>query len=235
MMKQLIVSLLCLLAAIMPAAAAEEHLPPSVTVTGVGKTFAKPDTAHVSIGVTAQATTAKAAVADNSSAMTSLIATIKHKGIADKDIQTSFFNVNPVYDNSNNRFNQSKVVGYRVSNQVSVKVRNLDVLGDLLDAAVENGANTINGVSFSVDNPDPFLDKARQLAVVDAHRKAELYAGAANLRLGRVLYITESGAVSPPVPRMFAFAAAAPMQAAVPIESGENRMQETVTVIYAIE
>lgn len=160
---------------------------------------------------------------------------MKSKNIADKDILTSNFSVNPQYryDNINGQ-QRASIVGYQVSNEVTVKIRNLPSLGDILDAVITAGANNVNGISFSLAEPGNVLDQARQKAMADAKRKAELYAGAAGVKVGRVLYITESsGSIQPPGPMMMMARAA--VSEAVPISAGEQESTATITVIYAIE
>lgn len=213
-----------------------KDLPPSVTVTGEGHASAKPDQAQISMGVLSDAKTAAAALKTNTEKMNALMSTLKSKNIAEKDILTSNFSVNPQYryDNVSGQQRPS-VVGYQVSNEVHVKIRNLPTLGEILDAVIAAGANNINGISFSLAEPATVLDQARQKAVADAKRKAEIYAGAAGIKIGRVLYITESsGTVYPPRPMMMMAARAASAES-VPIAAGEQESTASITVIYALE
>jgi uncharacterized protein YggE len=212
-----------------------KDLPPSVSVTGEGHAYAKPDQAQISMGVTSDAKTAAVALKTNTDKMTSLFSTLKSKNIADKDVLTSNFSVNPQYryDNINGQ-QRASIVGYQVSNEVTVKIRNLPSLGDILDAVITAGANNVNGISFSLAEPGSVMDQARQKAMADAKRKAELYAGAAGVKVGRVLYITESsGSIQPPRPMMMMARAA--VSDAVPISAGEQESTASITVIYAIE
>lgn len=229
-------SLCGIISAASPGFALEmKDLPPSVSVTGEGHAYAKPDQAQISMGVTSDAKTAAVALKTNTDKMTSLFSTLKSKNIADKDILTSNFSVNPQYryDNINGQ-QRASIVGYQVSNEVTVKIRNLPSLGDILDAVITAGANNVNGISFSLAEPGNVLDQARQKAMADAKRKAELYAGAAGVKVGRVLYITESsGSIQPPRPMMMMARAA--VSEAVPISAGEQESTATITVIYAIE
>lgn len=229
--------LLTALSAAAPGWAIEmKDLPPSISVTGEGHAYAKPDQAQISMGVVSDSKTAAVALKSNNEKMTTLISTLKSKGIAEKDILTSNFSVNPQYryDNVNGQQRPS-IIGYQVSNDVHVKIRNLPSLGDLLDAVITAGANNVNGISFSLAEPDSVLDQARQKAMSDAKRKADLYAGAAGIKAGRVLYITESsGTIQPPRPMMM-MAARASMESSVPIASGEQESTASVTVVYAIE
>jgi uncharacterized protein len=230
-------SLCGIVSAALPGLAVEmKDLPPSVSVTGEGHAFAKPDQAQISMGVVSDAKTAAVALKTNTDKMNSLMSTLKSKGIAEKDILTSNFSVNPQYryDNINGQQRPS-IVGYQVSNEVHVKIRNLPTLGDILDAVITAGANNVNGISFSLAEPDSVLDQARQKAMADAKRKAELYAGAAGVKVGRVLYITESsGTIQPPRPMMM-MAARAEMAQSVPISAGEQESTAAITVVYAIE
>ena len=232
-MHRLLIASFSLLMLALQAWATEQNLPPSISVTGTGKVSGKPDMASIDVGVTSQATTAKQALAVNSTSMTTLVAAVKDHGVAEKDVQTSNFSVNPVYTNDSSGRN-ARITGYQVTNQVHLRVRNLAGLGDLLDAIVQNGANSVNGISFYIENADKLMDTARGKAVEDAHRKAVLYAGAAGVKLGRVLYINESGGYSPPTPglMMHSYRAAA---ASTPIEIGEEEMQSNINVVYAIE
>jgi uncharacterized protein YggE len=205
---------------------------PSVTVVGSGDVSAKPDMAHVQIGVVEQAQTAAKALAANTAAMEELLKTLSARGIAEADIQTADFSVSPRYRQGPN-VQTPEIIGYQVSNQVSVRVRNLSLLGPVLDEVVGKGANQIHGISFAVNDPNPILDQARQKAVQDAHRKAELYAKTAGVKLGRVLRIEES---LPHLPRgevlnLGMARAAAP----VPIAPGEQKYQASIVITYAIE
>lgn len=228
--------LLTAISAAAPSLAIEmKDLPPSVSVTGEGHAYAKPDQAQISMGVVSDSKTAAIALKSNNEKMTNLISTLKAKGIAEKDILTSNFSVNPQYryDNVNGQ-QRPTIIGYQVSNDVQVKIRNLPSLGDILDAVVTAGANNVNGISFSLAEPAGVLDQARQKAMSDAKRKADLYAAAAGVKVGRVLYITESsGTIQPPRPMMMQ-ARAASIES-VPISSGEQESTATITVVYAFE
>jgi uncharacterized protein len=214
-----------------------KELPPSITVTGEGHAFARPDQVHITMGVVSESKTAAVALSNNNTKMDALIKTLSGKGIADKDILTSNFSVNPQYRYDNVGGQQrSTLIGYQVSNDVQVKIRNLSSLGDILDAVVTSGANNVNGINFSLAEPAPVLDQARIKAMTDAKRKAEIYANAAGVKIGRVLYITESsGMIQPPRPMGIKMRAYAPQEASVPIATGEQESSASITVVYAIE
>lgn len=205
--------------------------PPSITVVGSGTAAARPDTAEVSAGVVTQAGTAAQALAQNNAAMEKVIQAVKAMGIADKDIQTTNVSVVPQRRQGRQEPQPPDIVGYEVSNQVRIKVRDLGALGRLLDALVGQGANVLGGISLSVDDPAPVLDQARTKAMADARRKAEVYSKAAGMTLGPVLSIREGAA---PVPRfgveMPRMMAASP----VPVAPGEQEFQASITVTYAL-
>lgn len=217
-----------------PATAAEGRpLAPSLTVVGTGEVTARPDLAVLQVGVVTQAPSAAKALQANNEAMSRLLKTLTARGIAEKDIQTSNFHVAPRYRQGRQGEPTHEVVGYQVSNQVRVKVRPLTTLGPLLDELVGEGANQVHGIQFSVTEPNRLLDEARRKAVADARHKAELYASAAGIKLGRVLLMQEQAPSIPHAP--FAFGGVREAAAAVPVAPGEQEFQATITVAYALE
>ncbi len=218
--------------------AQETARPGTIAIDGQGEVFAKPDTAYVESGVTSYGDSAREALDANSKDMAALIETLKAAGIEARDIQTSGFSVNPnyVYSNDVDENGYSlppKINGYIVTNSVTVRVRDLEKLGAVLDQSVSVGANTINGVNFTVADPSGLLDEARKLAFADAREKAELYAGLAEVDLERLLSITESTGYSAPQPMMRQAAmemAASP----VPVEAGELSYTITVSVTWEV-
>lgn len=215
-----------------PVRAGENQLRPAITVLGTGEISARPDQAQVTLGVVTQATTASAALDANTRSIKSLFETIAKHGIAEKDMQTSNFSVSPQYRHDRAGTNPPEIVGYQVSNQVRVKVRQLESVGKLLDSVVQGGANQIQGVQFSVADPQPLLDAARRKAVADARRKAELYAKEAGVVLGPVLSIDEQVHGGP---RPFEGGMVREMAAAVPIAAGEQDFQVSIVMKFAIE
>jgi len=142
----------------------------TMQMSGHGEIMAKPDTAYVTSGVTSQAATAKDALAANTADMTALIGVLKDAGVAEEDIQTSGFAVNPNYIYSDQRDANGyqlppKISGYTVTNSVTVHVRDLSILGTMLDKEVSVGANTINGINFAVEDPSALYDQARKAAL----------------------------------------------------------------------
>jgi len=222
-------ALLPLLAA--PAAAADEPVR-RMTVTGTGEVSGRPDMADVTVGVETDAETARAGLDANNAAMTRVMAAMADLGIAEKDLQTSGFSINPRYEQKPNSNEPPRLVGYQVRNQLHVAVRDLDKLGQVLDAAVTQGSNRIDGLAFGFAAPESMLDEARKRAVADARRKAQIYAEGLDLKLGSILSVDEAGGGGPPRPMFARALAAAP---AVPIAAGESTLQVQVNVVWQIE
>jgi uncharacterized protein YggE len=153
-------------------------------------------------------------------------------GVAPKDIQTSRFSVQPVYAPQEPR-TEPKLAGYSVSNQVRVRIRQIDKVGEILDRLVTAGVTDIGNVEFLVSEPSKALDQAREAAIADARRRAEVYAHASGIQLGQVEWITEDSGLGPSVP-MRAQGASAAMAAPVPISSSEDTLRVRVTVGFDI-
>lgn len=213
---------------------------PSLSVSGTGRVSAAPDLAEITLGVVAQAETARDALRANTQSMTKLMELLKVRGVAAKDIQTTNINVSPQYSQPPQPVPGRpgepfvpKIVGYNVTNTVQVTARNLDKLGELLDGLVEAGANQMHGIGFRIDQPEKLLDQARKAAVADARRKAQMIADEAGVVLGRPLQISESGAPAPqPMFRGRAMMAAA--ADAVPVAGGEQELSVTVHIVYEL-
>lgn len=213
----------------------------SMQITGHGEVMAAPDTAYVTSGVTSQGTTAKEALDANTKDMTALIATLKAAGIESVDIQTSGFSVNPNYvytdqKDANGYQLPPKIVGYTVTNGVTVHVRDLTKLGVVLDQAVTVGANTISGINFAVEDPTELYNEARKAAFADAKGKADLYAQAAGVELASLSLISEQqGYNAPPMPYAAKAEFASRDVAAVPVEVGQLTFSIDVNVNWDLE
>jgi uncharacterized protein YggE len=215
------------------AAPAQAQQPPAapqarIVVIGEGSITAAPDYAEISSGVTTRGKTAKEAADANAKTMAAVTAALSSSGIEQKDIQTSRFSVQPVYA-SPQPGTEQKLTGFSVSNQVRVKIRQIGKVGDILDRLIENGATDVGSVEFLHSDTAKLLDQARESAVADARRKAELYAHAAAQNLGGVAWITEDSGYAPPMPMTMMRAAAAPGMA-VPISAGEDTLRVRITV-----
>ncbi len=209
------------------AQAAESH----ITVTGNGSAEAAPDMASVSLGVVTEAATAAGAMAANSAALTEVMATLAEAGIEPRDIQSSGLTLSPAYEDTYQGGPEGpRVRGFVAQNMVTVRVRALGSLGGVLDAAVGHGANTLYGLGFGLQDPEPKLDDARREAIADARRKAELYALAAGVTLGEVVSISEQVDYGRPMPEMRAASFA--KDAGVPVAEGELNLTASVTVVY---
>jgi uncharacterized protein len=221
------------LAAASPALAQDAKMPRLISLSGHGEVRRAPDTAVVTAGVLSQGATAAEALAANTSAMNALFAALTDAGIAEKDVQTSNFMVQPRYNFQENK--APELVGYDVSNNVTVTIRKIADLGTVLDKVVQAGSNQINGIGFDVAEPAAFLDEARKLATEDATRKAKIYAAAMGVTLGPVMSISEGVSHQPPMPMargkvMMADAASAP----VPVAAGEQRLSVDVNITWEI-
>ncbi len=220
--------------AMAPAQAEESKILRSITISGHGEVRAVPDIAVVSVGVTTQASTARDALDGNTKTMQALLETLKKAGLESRDMTTSNFSVGPRLDYGNNNGQPPKVVGYDVNNMLTITVRKIDDLGDLLDLAVSTGSNTINGIGFNISKPDTLLTDARIAAVKDARKKAETYASAGGFKLGNVVSITEGTAYQPPI-TYTAKAERSEASDAVPIAQGEQALSVDVSMTFEIK
>ena len=223
---------LCLAPALAPppAAAQQPDRLRGLTLVGVGEVRARPDLAVVRVGVVSQDATARAALDKNNQAMRAVMAALQDEGIAERDMQTSQFTVQPRYRHDQAGEAPPRIDGYEVSNQLAVTVRDLDALGPVLDQAVSVGSNQILGVEFDLADPEPRRDEARRLAVEDAMRKANVYAEAAGVELGPIRSMTEQSRLDPPQPYQRMEMA----QSSVPIAEGEQVVAVQVTVTWDI-
>ena len=204
-----------------------------ITVTGEGLVAAIPDLAYVSIGVSQQAETAAEAMAAMSAGMTAVMAQLAAAGIAPTDIQTGQLTLDALYDNSSyDGTGTPDVIGYVATTMVEVRVRDLTLVGTVLDAAIQDGANRLGGVRFDLANPGPAMDEARRRAVADAQARAALFAAASGVSLGALITLTEQSGYMNPAPMFDARMADASM--AVPVAGGEVSLQAMVTMVYAI-
>lgn len=225
-----------LAAVLLTAPAAAGDAPPrTIRVTGEGKATAVPDLATIQAGVVTQAATAEKALAANSKAMRQLLDALKAFGIAAKDVQTSRFDIHPIYKHDDKGRRLPEIASYRVTNQARVRVRKLGQLGEVLDAVVAAGGNQVTGIDLSLDDPTVALDKARARAVADARRRANLYAEAAGVRVGKVLTIREQTAALPPPRPLDVAAFAKEAGGAVPIATGEEELRARIDMTFALE
>jgi uncharacterized protein len=227
LMSALILSSALGLSALAPANA-ETAAPRTISVTGTGNTEVAPDMATLMIGVTTQADTAAAALTANSAATEAVIARLTAAGIEPRDLQTSNLYINPNFTGYDSL--TPTISGYIASNLLTVRVRKIETTGDVLDASVADGANTLNGLTFGLANPEPAYNEARKEAVSDARAKAELLAEAAGVKLGAVLSISDMGSMTDPAPMYRDAVSASP----VPVVGGELGLIANVSVTFEI-
>jgi uncharacterized protein len=207
-----------------------QTMPPAViSVTGEATVSVPPDLAQIDGGVTSEAKTAREATDANNAAMGKVLLALKGAGIDEKDFQTSRLSLQP--QSAPNRTGPAAIVGYRASNRVTIRLRDVAKVASVIDTLVAAGANDIGGINFMVSQASKLLDEAREQAIADARRKAEIYAKAAGVTLGAPLSISEEGNVAPvPYRRM-----AAGMAASAPVAQGEETLAVTVSVSWAIK
>lgn len=216
-----------------------------INVSGIGRATAKPDLAVLSLGVEGFAPTVADARRIAAEAMNGVLRVLRQGGVAEKDIETQFFNIQPEYTfeevvSREGRRTERRLLGYRVTNAVSVKVRALDTVGTLIDGAAEAAGDAVrlNGLSFTLENGKALEEQARTLAVRDALAKAQLFAREAGARAGKLVSIMEvSGpqfAKADVAVERFAAAAGAP-EAPTPIAPGELDVTVVVQAVFAVE
>lgn len=203
-------------------------------VVATGEVNRVPDLARISAGVVTQAPTASEAIRQNAARMESVRRALRAAGIADRDIQTSAINLYPEYHHTQDQ--PPRLTGYRASNEVSVRFRDLARTGAILDALVAQGANQINGPMLTLDRPEAAMDEARASALRTARTRADAYASALGMRVVRVLSVSESGGPGMPYPAMRTYdmvaTSAAPQ---TQIEPGEQTIGATLTVSFELQ
>ena len=210
-----------------------------LSVVGEGLVRGRPDMALISMGVVSEAVSAGEALAANSAAMTRIIAALKAEGLESRDLQTANFSVEPRYSQPPRDYDGSqpfepRIVGYAVRNELTIRIRELQEVGALLDKVIELGANSISGPIFTVAEPTGLEDQARRAAMEDALRKGRLYADAAGLALGPIARIEESVVQWPQPMPLGAMAREMAADASVPVEAGELTFQAHVSVSWQL-
>jgi uncharacterized protein len=207
--------------------------PGTITVTGTGRASVQPDLADLRLGVTITAPTVESARSANSSTLAAVIARLKALGIEDRDLQTSIVSVSPQYDYSREG-EPPRLAAYTFSNLVAAVVRDIERVGEAIDAALTAGATNVDRIAFRVADQSRAEREAREAAVADARLKAETFAAAAGVRIDGVAAIVESGTPIPfpaPFAERMAFTA---NDASTPIEPGTNEVTATVSIVYRI-
>jgi uncharacterized protein YggE len=223
------------IALIATPALAQVNPPPTISVSGEGTVSVPPDLAVVDGGVTTDAKTAREAAEANNAAMAKVLAALKSAGIAEKDMQTSRLSLFPQYAQQtrpNSNPGPNVISGYRASNRVTIRVRDVTKVAGTIDALVSSGANEVGGINFMVTKASQLFDDARSDAIADARRKAEIYAKAAGVKLGAPISISEDSG-SAPAPMMLRKMAAD--SASAPVAQGEEVLRVNVSVSWEIK
>ena len=208
------------------------NMPGQISVSATGQSYQVPDTATVSAGVVTQAKTASAAMSANAAQMSRTMDELLKAGIEKRHIQTSQLSLQPRYDYSDRK--APLITGYEARNTVTAKSEDIDKVGAMLDALVAAGANNINGINFSIKDPEAAQSEARKKAVKKARQKAEEMADAAGVDLGPIIQISEGGSFRPPQPMMMR-SAAMDMAESTPVAAGEQALSVTVNMTFEIK
>ena len=208
-----------------------------IWITGQGKVTVVPDIATLRLGIEAQEATVAEAQAEAAEAMDKVMAALIDTKVAEKDIQTQYFSIRQV-TRWDRETDQEIVVGYRVTNMVTAKIRDIDKVGFIIDVVVRAGGDLIriDSIAFSVDDPSAYYEEARQKAIADAQVRAENLARLGGVRLGKPTYISESIYMPPPIYPRAVVEEAVPGAAPPPtsISPGEMEISLTVQMAYAI-
>ena len=204
----------------------------TVSFSGEGKAKAAPDTAKIEIGLLTEGKDSISVQNENSSKMNSVIKFLKNQGIKDEDIKTNNYNLSPKYDYNKGK---STLAGYILNQSLSVTIRDIAKVGDILDGAVSNGANQINSISMLVDKPEELKNKAREEAVKQAKEKAKFTSKTAGFRLGRIIGFNENSAGEPPMFYEAMGMGGAVAKSAPQIEPGNQDITVSVTLTYLIK
>ena len=206
-----------------------------IAVAGEGSVSVAPDIALVNLGVEVTAGTVADARSQAADAMDAMQGAMNDEGVEDKDIQTQYFNIYPQYQYADNK--APEIVGYTVSNTVQVKIRNLDSVSAVLDGAIAAGGDAVrvNGISFTIEDPEEFLADARREAVENAREHAQVLADAAGVELGDAISINESTNYNGGLYYPAAERADAGMGGSTPVNPGEQELRVNVTVVYGIK
>lgn len=202
-------------------------------VTGEGSVAAKPDIATLNVGIQAQGSTVKAAQDQINATINKVAEAIKKLGVEQKDIQTTNYNINPNYDFQGNI---QRITGYSASTNLSIKVRNIDLVNQVIDQATGSGANQVGGISFDVDDKTKLENEARQKAVAEARGKAESAAKIAGFKLGRIVNYSENFEGEPrPIPLRMSVGAPDAEKLETAVEPGSSEIRVIVTLSYEIQ
>jgi len=221
-----------------------QNAPHEINVTGEGKAYAKPDVAIVSFGAHTEAPKSQEAVAKNNAIMDAVIEAVKDLGVKDEDIQTTMYNLQPVYDYNVQPLRAMSypypgggttvLRGYALDQQIQVKIRNFDNINAILDVAAKNGANTISSLQFTVDDMEKLKAEAREKAIKQAKEKATSMFQASGLNGAKVVNISEGYAYPYGMGGTVMLEKAADAAPAPNIQAGQMEINTTVTLTYRV-
>jgi uncharacterized protein len=219
---------------------------PIISVSGTGEIYAKPDLGLIQLSVVTQKKTVAEAMAENTKSMNAVIAAVKSQGVADKDIKTTGFNISPQYEWQKVAClaypcpdGKNILIGYEVNQQIDLKVRALDKVGDIIQKSTTAGANQVGNLQFTIDDEDAVKKQAREQAITKAQAKAKELASQLGVRLVKIVSFTENG--NNPYP-MYDYASSkaigmggGEISAAPSIQTGENKITVSVSITYEIK
>ena len=214
-----------------------------ISFTEQGKVIAKPDIAKVSFSVITQGIEAAAVQTENNQKMQKVIDFVKKQGVADKDVQTTNYSLNPQYDytwcqksKDDTRYCSPKIIGYELTQSVEVKIRDFDKINTIIGGLSDAGANQISNISFSLDEPEDYKNQARIEALKKIEKRAQLLSKETSLRLGKIMSVSESGIFPSPIYRdLKATVGSTEDLPSAPIETGTQEITVTLTVSYEIK
>jgi uncharacterized protein YggE len=221
------------------AAADSNDVQPIIRVTGEGIALIAPDMAVLELAVTREAATAREALDANSAAMTQVLGQMRQQGVEERDLQTSNFSIQPKYiypsQQSTGEREPPRIVGYTVRNTVTLRIRDISRVGEILDKSVTLGVNEGGNIRFSNNDPSAAIDQARVAAVHNAMAKAKTLAEAAGVRTGALLELSEQARTPRAVPIARAEMMMSRAADSVPVAAGENSYKVQVSLAYAID
>jgi uncharacterized protein YggE len=225
------IAVLGLFASIGLVGAAGTEPRPSITVSGNGKVVYVPDVGYIHVGVSSDAWTAAEAWKKNEAIVKKIFAELRQYGVEERDLKTTNLSLQPRYSHKPNE--EPKFLGYTASYDLSVRVHDLDLMGPVLDSMVDAGANRNMNISFGCSKVDELIDEAREKAVAEARKKANLYVTGAGAKLGDVLAISDTPWQTPymPIDAM----AVREGKASLPVAQGEQELNITISVTWAID
>jgi len=217
------------------------NVPNEITVSGEGKAYVKPDIALVKLGLTNEAAKSEDAVSENNTKMNEIIKQVKALGIEEKDIVTTNYNLAPKYNYDNGK---SSIDGYTLSQEINLKIRDFGKVGDVIKTATALGANTVNQVQFTLENPDQAKNEAMKQAIEKAKAKAETMSQSSGLKLGKIINVYEQGTSGVTTPQRAYSVSEKSLDASTgmggsnvaspDIQSGEQEVTVNMSIVYRI-